>query len=262
MHRRFNIALTMVKNQKHIIENFFDRTSEIYSDYFDLENKSGKSFNFNKRLEIILKLSSQSSGRLLDCAVGDGKITANVIQSHKFTEVTLVDLSSKMLELADNNCQKQVTNDINIQSFNLDIFEFVQNQAVHQEYDLIICSGLIAHIPNTLELLQSLRKLLSSNGRIIIQTTLLDHPVTQIVKLLTQKQYLQRNGYQIIYYTYNDIIKLCQAADLQIESVQKFSLGCQFLDNILPPTWNYALESLLANLSKYIGSEAIYFLSK
>lgn len=252
----------MIKNQKYVIEKFFDRTSEIYSDYFDSEKKSGKTFNFNKRLEIILQLSSQSSGRLLDCAVGDGKITASVIQSHNFTEVTLVDLSSKMLELAYNNCKDKAAKHINIESFNLDIFEFVQDQAVCKEYDLIICSGLIAHIPNTLELLQSLRKLLSSDGRIILQTTLLNHPVTQIVKLLTQKQYLQRNGYQITYYTSNDIVKLCQAANLQIESVQKFSLGCQFLDNILPPSWNYTLESLLANLSKYIGSEAIYLLGK
>lgn len=252
----------MVENQKYVIQNFFDKTSAIYSDYFDSEKKSGKTFNFNKRLEIILQLSSQSSGRLLDCAVGDGKITANVIQSHNFTEVTLVDLSSKMLELAYNNCKDKAAKRINIESFNLDIFEFVHDQAVCKEYDLIICSGLIAHIPNTLELLQSLRKLLSSDGRIILQTTLLNHPVTQIVKLLTQKQYLQRNGYQITYYTSNDIVKLCQAANLQIESVQKFSLGCQFLDNILPPSWNYTLESLLANLSKYIGSEAIYLLGK
>jgi 2-polyprenyl-3-methyl-5-hydroxy-6-metoxy-1,4-benzoquinol methylase len=252
----------MVENQKYVIQNFFDKTSAIYSDYFDSEKKSGKTFNFNKRLEIILQLSSQSSGRLLDCAVGDGKITANVIQSHNFTEVTLVDLSSKMLELAYNNCKDKAAKRINIESFNLDIFEFVHDQAVCKEYDLIICSGLIAHIPNTLELLQSLRKLLSSDGRIILQTTLLNHPVTKIVKLLTQKQYLQRNGYQITYYTSNDIVKLCQTANLQIESVQKFSLGCQFLDNILPPSWNYTLESLLANLSKYIGSEAIYLLGK
>jgi 2-polyprenyl-3-methyl-5-hydroxy-6-metoxy-1,4-benzoquinol methylase len=252
----------MIENKKYVIQKFFDKTAAIYSDYFDLEKKSGKTFNFNKRMEIITQLSSQCSERLLDCAVGDGKITANVIQSHNFTEVTLVDLSSKMLELAYNNCKNQAAKDVNIQSFNLDIFDFVQHQAVNQEYDLIICSGLIAHIPNTLELLQSLRKLLSRNGRIILQTTLLDHPVTKIVKLLTQKQYLQRNGYPITYYTCNDIVKLCQTANLQIQSMQKFSLGCQFLDNRLPPRWNYTLESLLEKPSEYIGTEAIYLVSK
>lgn len=252
----------MVDNHKSVIQSFFDKTSVIYSDYFDLENKSGKSFNFNKRMEIISQLSAQSSGRLLDCAVGDGKITAKIIQSHKFNEVTLVDISSKMLELAYNNCKSQSVNELNIQCFNLDIFEFVQHQALNKEYDLIICSGLIAHIPNALELLKSLRNLLSTDGRIILQTTLLDHPITQLVKLLTQKQYFMRTGYQITYYTSSDIVRICQEAHFQIESVKKFSIGCQFLDNILPPRWNYSLESIFEKPSKYIGSEAIYLISK
>ena len=103
---------------------------------------------------------------------------------------------------------------------------------------------------------------MSRNGRIILQTTLLDHPVTKIVKLLTQKQYLQRNGYPITYYTCNDIVKLCKTANLKIQSMQKFSLGCQFLDNRLPPRWNYTLESLLEKPSEYIVTEAIYLVSK
>ncbi|MEA5620807.1 class I SAM-dependent methyltransferase [Cronbergia sp. UHCC 0137] len=252
----------MVENQKSVIQSFFDKTSVIYSDYFNLENKSGTTFNFNKRMEIINQLSSHVSGRLLDCAVGDGKITSNIIQSNKFVEVTLVDISAKMLELAYNNCKNQFINEATIECFNLDIFDFVQNQAINRQYDLIICSGLIAHIPNSLKLLKSLKDLLSNNGKIILQTTLLDHPVTQIVKLLTQKQYFKRNGYKISYYTHGDIVRLCQAANFHIESVEKFSMGCQFLDNILPPSWNYSLESRFESLSKYMGSEAIYLLNK
>ncbi|MBD2201171.1 methyltransferase domain-containing protein [Calothrix sp. FACHB-1219] len=252
----------MLDNQKTVIQNFFNKTSAIYSNYFDMEKKSGTIFNFNKRREIITELSSQFSGRLLDCAVGDGKITANVIQSDNFEEVTLVDISGKMLELAYNNCKNNFSNLINIKCFNLDIFEFIENTSSAQEYDLIICSGLIAHIPNTLELLKSLTNLLSKDGRIILQTTLLDHPTTQAVKLLTEKRYFQKNGYKILYYKTKDIVKICQEANLKIESMEKFSIGCQFLDNILPPQWNFSIEARFEKLSKYIGSEAIYLLRK
>ncbi|NEQ63566.1 MAG: class I SAM-dependent methyltransferase [Moorea sp. SIO4A1] len=243
-----------------LIQNFFDETAAIYPTYFDLVNKTGTSFNFNKRMQIIGHLVAGSTGRLLDCAVGDGRVTAYALECGQFTEAILVDLSPKMLKLAQGVCQGSTNTGIGIQYLNSDIFDFAQSQ--NSLFDIIICSGLIAHLNNPADLLDTLGRILSPNGKIILQTTLLDHPVTWLVKQLTADKFLKNNGYKISYYTSHKIAALCKETALRIERVEKFSMGLQFLDRVLPSTWNYYLESRLDTIAQSMGSEAIYVLGR
>ncbi|MBD2150290.1 MAG: class I SAM-dependent methyltransferase [Pseudanabaenaceae cyanobacterium bins.39] len=242
-----------------IVQKFFDKTSSIYSQYFDKQNKSGKTYNFNKRLDIISSMSANLSGSVLDCAVGDGQITAQIIKFGKFSRVVLVDISEKMLELARENCQSVVENDLVLETVHADVYDFLESDRA-DTYDLIICSGLIAHISDAPRLLQLMHKVLSPNGKIILQSTLLDNPVTAIVKYLTEKSYYAKNGYMIKYYRHKDLLQLCDLANLEIESYRKFSMGLQFLDNRLPPKLNYFLEIFLESIARFVGSEAIYLL--
>lgn len=245
--------------KKDIVQKFFDKNSAIYPSHFDLKSKSGTTFNFNKRLEIIIKISSNFSGKLLDCAVGDGKIAASVIQNQNFSEATLVDISANMLELSKYNCQMSDST-VNINYINSDIFEFLRNSK--EQYNLIICSGLIAHISNPIELLKLLQTVLCTDGGIILQTTLLDSLVTKIVKAITEEKYFKDNGYQINYYTTRDIENICESSSLEIGSCERFSIGLQFLDRFIFPKLNYFMESQLGIFSKYIGSESIYLLRR
>jgi len=242
-----------------IVQKFFDKTSSIYSQYFDKQNKSGKTYNFNKRLDIISNMSAKSSGAMLDCAVGDGQITAQVIKSGNFTRIFLVDISEKMLEIAKGNCQPVVKTDLDLETAHSDIYDFLDSHEPNV-YDLVICSGLIAHISDAPRLMKLLHKVLSANGKIILQSTLLDNPITAIVKSLTEKDYYAKNGYMIKYYRHQDILQLCKLAHLEIESHQRFSMGLQFLDNKLPPKLNYFLEVFFEAISRFIGSKSIYLL--
>lgn len=246
-------------SKKDIVQDFFEKTAPIYSGYFDLKSKSGTTFNFNKRLEIINKMSSDFSGKLLDCAVGDGKISASLISNQNFSEATFVDLSANMLELCKNNCRIFESN-VNLNYINSDIFEFLNNS--DKRYNLIICSGLIAHISNPIELLQLLHNSLCLGGGIILQTTLLDSFMTKLVKLLTEEKYFRENGYRINYYTDKDIENICKSSSLEVEKRVKFSIGLQFLDRFISPKFNYFMESNLDIFSRYLGSESIYLLRR
>jgi ubiquinone/menaquinone biosynthesis C-methylase UbiE len=249
----------MTEGKSVVIQEFFDKTSSIYSYYFDKQNKSGRTYNFNKRLDLIKEISANLSGALLDCAVGDGQITAQVISSKQFSKVILVDISAKMLAIAEANCQAVISPEISIKTFNSDIYNFLESYDSNS-CDLVICSGLIAHISDAAKLLQLLHRIISPNGRIILQSTLLDSLITAIVKKLTAKDYYDKNGYMIKYYKHQDILQICDQANLEVESCHKFSIGLQFLDNKLPPKLNYFLEKTLASLAKYIGTEAIYLI--
>lgn len=244
-------------------EDFFDQAAAIYSNYFDLNRKSGTTFNFNHRLQLIAILSASCSGSMLDCATGDGTITACVLQSGNFHTATLVDLSANMLQLTHELCNPiaQLKN-LNLQYHNVDIFKFLSSETYQGTYDLIICSGLIAHIDDPEELLKLLEQKLSASGKIILQTTLLDSLVIRLVRALTAETFFQRNGYYIKYYTTEDIQRLCQRSCLKVDSVERFSVGMQFLDRFLPAGWNYAIEKKSIGLAKVIGSEALYLLSK
>lgn len=244
-------------------ENFFNETAAIYSNYFDLNRKSGTTFNFNRRLQLMAILAGSCSGSMLDCATGDGTITACVLQSGNFHTATLIDLSANMLKLTQEVCNPIAqAKDLNLDYRNIDIFELLDSESCQETYDLIICSGLIAHINDAEKLLKLLGRRLSTSGKIILQTTLLDSIITQFIRALTKETFFRRNGYYINYYNNQDIESLCKSSDLKIDSVEKFSIGMQFLDRFLPAVWNYNIESQSVGLAKVIGSEALYFLSR
>lgn len=245
------------------LKDFFDQVSLIYSSYFDLSRRSGTTFNFNRRLQLVAKLATPCSGSMLDCASGDGTITACALQVGNFHRATLVDLSASMLQLTQQTCNPLVQGkQLTLQYYNMDIVEFLKVEPPQETYDLIICSGLIAHIDNSEELLKLLQKRLSISGKIILQTTLLDNFVIRLVRVLTAETFFQRNGYYIKYYTTQDIQRLCQCSGLKVDSVERFSVGMQFLDRFLPPTWNYTIENHLISFAKLMGSEALYLLSR
>ena len=78
---------------------FFDKESEIYFKHF-YKNKSSKNFIFNKRKEIVLSQIKNNYGNILDIAAGSGEISSSIIDNNNFNEITLIDISKKMLNLA------------------------------------------------------------------------------------------------------------------------------------------------------------------
>lgn len=236
------------------VQSHFDQLSPAYRRHFE-DRPSGTTFAFRTRLELAVELSQGSSGRLLDCACGPGEITAAILQSGRFPHATLVDLSPKMLSAARENISRDVP-DVRADFIESDIFSCQPAGT----FDLILCLGLIAHTGRLAELLQHLRRLLSPGGRILLQTTLADHPGTMIVRALTARWYERRHGYRISYFTHRDIAAAATSARLRVVEHRRHILGLPLADRFFPRL-NYRLERAFRRWSARHGADALYLLA-
>lgn len=233
---------------------YFDKLPESHKRQFE-ERASGANFNFQQRLTLVCELAGASSGRLLDCAAGTGEITCAVLKSGRFHYATIVDVSPTMLQSAKNLLASQIKN-AELEFVQSDVFNF---KPVDSHFDLILCLGLIAHTGRLNILLPHLKSMLTPDGRIILQTTLIDHLGTRIVRALTSRRELARRGYRISWFTQRNISDACDGAGMRILETRRHNVGVPFGDHFSP--WaNFQLETRLEKWASRHGADAIYLL--
>lgn len=245
-------------NVEDPVREIFSRTTESYAARFQ-EQRTAASFCFRRRLDLAVELTRGGTGKMLDCATGTGEITAAVLDHSEFAQATIVDLSPEMLACSRSQVEARVGSRSTSQSFVLaDIFRFLSASTEH--YDVILCLGLIAHTGRLSELLASMKSVLAPGGRILLQTTLLEHPGTRAVRALTAERYFRNHGYRINYFRASDVEEACRRNGLFIRDVRRFSVGVPFGDKLWA-AGNHWLESAMQGWAARRGSEAIYVIS-
>jgi ubiquinone/menaquinone biosynthesis C-methylase UbiE len=235
---------------------YFEKLPEIHKRQF-VQSASGASFYFQKRLTLACELAGASAGRLLDCASGTGEITCALLKSGRFSHATVVDISPAMLQSAKQLLSSQITK-TEFEFVHSDVFNFKPSDS---GFDLILCLGLIAHVGRLETLLSHLKSMLTPGGRIILQTTLTDHPGSRIVRALTTRRELAQRGYRISWYSEREIADACHNVGLQIIEMRRHSLGIPFGDRFWP--WaNFRLETGLQKWASRHGADAIYLLGQ
>lgn len=233
---------------------YFDQLTDTHKRQFQA-HASGASFNFQQRLALAYELGGESSGRLLDCAVGTGEITCALLKSGRFDRATVVDVSPVMLQSAKELLTSEINN-AEVEFVRSDLFNF---KPPDTRFDLILCLGMIAHTGRLDILLPHLKSMLMPCGRIILQTTLTDHLGTRIVRVLTSGSEIARRGYKISWFSQRDISDACDRAGLQILATRRHILGLPFGDRLW--SWaNFQLESRLKEWASRHGADAIYLL--
>jgi ubiquinone/menaquinone biosynthesis C-methylase UbiE len=242
----------MGNEMKDPVAAYFDKLPETHKRQF-VRSASGASFYFQTRLKLACELAGASAGRLLDCAAGTGEITSALLKSGRFSHATVVDISPAMLQNAKELISSEITN-TELEFIHSDVFNFKPSDS---NFDLILCLGLIAHVGRLDILLPHLKSMLAPGGRIILQTTLIDHVGARIVRALTARRELAQRGYRVSWFSQGDITNACLAAGLRIMETRRHSLGIPFGDRIWP--WaNFQLETRLRKWASRHGADAIY----
>lgn len=243
-----------VSKMNDAVAAYFENLPQIHKRQF-AETASGASFYFRTRLRLTCELAAASSGRLLDCAAGTGQITCALLKTGRFSRATVVDISPAMLQSAKELLTSQITNAA-LEFVHSDVFNL---RASDSRFDLILCLGLIAHTGRLAILLPHLRSMLMPGGRIILQTTLLDHLGTRITRALSSQRELAQRGYRISWFSQRDIADACHNAGLEVLEMRRHSLGIPFGDRLWP--WaNFQLERRLEIWARRHGADAIYLL--
>ena len=100
---------------------------------------------------------------LIDLGCGDGRISIPLVG--ETDELLLVDSSAGMLELARRNVPPGSAARVSFKCIDLADFE------TQQRYDIVLCIGVLAHVPSVPATLRQIAQLVAPEGRAVIQFT-------------------------------------------------------------------------------------------
>ena len=153
-------------------EDYFEKHAEKYFREGYLE-ASTERFYFETRRRIVRRMIGDPGQSVMDMGAGPGIMSLPLLDFPR-TRITVVDISREMLLIVE----KQLA------GFAEDIrkrVSLVHGDVLRQEFppgsfDVIICAGLLAHVPDIEDLLNRIAGWLKPGGRCIIQITNASHP--------------------------------------------------------------------------------------
>jgi ubiquinone/menaquinone biosynthesis C-methylase UbiE len=162
----------MTGTQSKKAEDYFEKHAEKYFREGYLE-ASTERFYFETRRRIVRRMIGDPGKSVLDMGAGPGIMSLPLLDSPG-TRLTVVDISREMLLLVE----KQLSGfpgDVRkrVSLVHGDVFE---QEFPTGSFDVIICAGLLAHVPRVGDLLDRIAGWLKPGGRCIIQITNASHP--------------------------------------------------------------------------------------
>lgn len=142
-----------INRYKNRSKNYFDKKAKNYFETFD-----GKYCNLMYE-SVMKKIKMQPFDSILDVGCGTGAILSIVINEYKDAKAYGIDFSEKMIEKASELLGRKVQLTVG-DSDNLPWKDHV--------FDLIVCNSSFHHYPEPIKVLKEMRRVLKSNGRIII----------------------------------------------------------------------------------------------
>jgi 2-polyprenyl-3-methyl-5-hydroxy-6-metoxy-1,4-benzoquinol methylase len=129
------------------------------------------------RAETVEELTAgQSFSSVLDIGCGDGSISRNLLT--RTGHLTLLDVSERMLHLASSRIPPDKHGMVTIINDN-----FMRRTLPEQQFDLIICIGVLAHVDDVASFSQKISRLLSPGGQLVLEYTDSRHFVGQLALL-------------------------------------------------------------------------------
>jgi len=160
--------------------NYWDKKA---SDYDSHMKKSEKAYL--KIIELIIKESNKSH-TLLDIGTGTGEIP--IALSYKVDKIIATDSSQEMINIANLKIEK-----LNIKNITFQVNDCYNLGYSDEMFDIIIASNLLHLLDKPEQFLNSIKRLLKKNGKLILPTFLHNESIkTKIISKI-----LEFNGHPI-----------------------------------------------------------------
>ena len=174
------------------------REHQIEGKYYDIIHR--EIFNkyeqdrIKKNLSHIFKKIGKKNIKVLDVGSGTGNLVTNLLTfNKKFDfEITAVDLSKEMQDVMKKKLKSK-----NIKYHLNDVDSFLKENK--KNYDLIMISSVLHHLPNYQETTQNLLKILNNNGIIFITHEPLNNSLKSNSRLYHFIEFLDFKLYQLNY---------------------------------------------------------------
>lgn len=160
-------------------------------------------------------LGAQSDVSILDIGCGDGSLSLPLLNEKN--QLTLVDISGNMIHEVSKRIPPHLTNHVRLIN---DTFESVSDDL---RFDIVLCVGVLAHVPDVASLLQKIATVLKPGGLLVIETTPNPYPIG---KVLYPYYYLR----QLLSGTKLEYTKNRITVDNLIQDAK--SIGLNFLESV------------------------------
>jgi 2-polyprenyl-3-methyl-5-hydroxy-6-metoxy-1,4-benzoquinol methylase len=184
-------------------------------------------------LEKIFANTDLSGKRMLDAGCGDGSLS--LPYANKLDELTLLDTSGPMIQLARQN----VARAFRLEQHKVVLLNESLLQHVAAPYDVVLAIGLVSHVQDQEALFQQLKKLTRTNGLLVVQFSKADHWLNRL------NRHRFKTRYAVTNYLRADILRLIPPP--KFELLESYHYGFPFPGaKYFPDTWLFALNRSLS----------------
>ncbi len=180
-------------------------------------------------------LADVVDAQVLDLGCGDGSISRPLLA--RGNQLTLVDFSPRMLESA----RAATPSGSPVQFVHSDIMTFTPERA----YDVVICVGVLAHVPSVAGALTQIRRALRPGGRAIIQITDDTSALGRLLNLYYSIRRSRSSDYRLNVITRAELLDQSRHNDLTEVSMRRYGALIPGLGH-LPRGWEEGIEHAFA----------------
>jgi len=215
-------------------------------------------YNVRFRQEIVSSLlTGDNFSSILDVACGSAEISIPFL--NEGNRLTLIDSSLDMIDTASGNIPAHLRKRVELRNE-----DFMESNLPACSYDLIICTGLLAHVDEPARVLGKIVGLLMPGGVVVIQNTDSAHFYSHFIDLYRAVVVMVvPSRYRYNKVSESSIITFFEQRGLKIEKTYRYIQSFLFFDRLLKPETRYrVIRSLFGsptdNRRKWLGNDAIY----
>ncbi len=233
-----------------------DRVREFFNQPGYLKNSSDR---ISIRADLVKQfLGARSNVRILDIGCGDGSLSLPMLSASN--RITFVDISENMMEKVGRRVPDSLKDNATLIN---DSFELVSDD---DRYDIVICVGVIAHVPDVCRLWQKIATVLKPGGLLIVETTPNPYPLSKFLfpyyyirrKLTGQAPSYPKNRLKVV-----DLLASATAIGLVKKEHVRYSFPLPGMSH-----WShkmkmrYTLFTLNNTLMSRLGSEHVFLFQR
>jgi len=221
-----------------------------------------RQFDIQIRIETVKQFTENLTvDRVLDIGCGDGSISLPLLPRCK--QLTLLDLSTKMLDLACKKIPGDRLDDVELINGS-----FIGSNLRPQSFDLILCVGVLAHVDSPAAVIAEIARLAKPGASIILEFTDSSHfwgvPVILYHKLLNL---LRPEPYALNRLNRRQVIGLCHDNNLIVSELYRYGLPSPGTSSFAGQRQMYKITRYLfgpsnRNHNAWMGNEYIYRLQR
>ena len=215
-------------------------------------------YNITLRSEIVLEfLGDRRFDSILDIGCGDGSLSRKLL--NKNNRLTLLDQSVAMLDIARSRVPAEFASQV--RTINGDC---TRSELEPGGFDLILCIGVLAYIPDRREFISKIRSFLKPGGTLLIECTDSAHIVSGLVRSYQSLLNLVKpSKASTIIGSSKSVTGICEDLGFRRVSSFRYSLPLPVINKMMSQKSSYnAIRSIYGSARKnslgWLGNECLY----